>query len=62
MTRRKIIADGGDSFLEAVRNTQNDIEIRPSREKCLFVIADKDFKSYSSRNLFLSSTVIKYIL
>lgn len=46
MTGKKIIAGGGDSFLEAVRNMQNDIEIRPSREKCLFVIADKDFKSY----------------
>lgn len=46
MTRKKIIAGGGDSFLEAIRNMQNDIEIRPSREKCLFVIADKDFKSY----------------
>jgi len=43
MSRFKLIVGGGDSLIEAMKNMANEgkIKVVPSREKCLYVIADK---------------------
>jgi hypothetical protein len=43
MVKSKVILGGGDSLFEAMKNMENrgKFEIEPSREKCMYVIADK---------------------
>lgn len=50
MIRRKLIAGGGDSLVEAMMNTQNKLEIVPTREKCLFVIADRNILPFAKES------------
>lgn len=41
--KTKLIVGGGDSLVEAIKNTKNkDIDVVPSRERCLYVISNAD--------------------
>ena len=43
MVKSKVILGGGDSLFEAMKNMANEgrFKVGPSREKCMYVIADK---------------------